>query len=390
MTEATRGDELIPGLFYKEFVEEAMRHVREDSFRASPFFARYGPALLNLLSTPRIDHASQGAPSRPTFRLVHWNIEKGKALSGLIHHLTTDPYLREADVWCLNEVDIGTARAGSNADIARELARALGCGAVYLPSYIECTKGYGSDLLIEGENRRGLHGLAVLSRWPIEEARMAPLPACFDYFSFTEKRFGFRQGLYVRLKWNDRPLIVATTHLEVRRTPRCRARQFAAFLLGLDEARTAWGREAPVVLSGDWNTNSFRRGGLGQSLVEFLRIVSTPAHRLDRELARPYRREPLFGLLAHAGYELDPFNEADATVAQSLGSVEDLDLLPRPVAELVSRTFRLPQRLLRMRLDWIAVRGLTAVAPPRTLKGLTHRGVCVSDHDPIGVDLGLR
>ena len=89
--------------------------------------------------------------------------------------------------------------------IPAELAAALGCHSVFLPSFIECTKGVGEDLLTPGENERGLHGLAVLTRLPVLDARMQALPSCFDYFDFHEKRFGFRQGLYVLLEWRGSP-----------------------------------------------------------------------------------------------------------------------------------------------------------------------------------------
>jgi len=395
--DGTVPDRLVPGVSYREYLQESLRHATEDSFRASEFFRLHGAALESLLREPWIHRhpgASGGAGADPVgqeapspLRLAHWNIEKGKALAGLKRFFACEPRLREADLICLNEVDCGTARAGNNSDVAWELAQALGRSAIYLPSFIECTKGWGEDLLVPGENRLGLHGLAMLTRLPVVEARAALLPPCFDYFAFSEKRFGFRQGLYARLDWQGRPLIAATTHLEVRRTPRCRARQFAAFLDGLRRARRDWGSAAAVVVTGDWNTNSFRRGALRHAAAEFVRIVGTAPAALEAELVRPLAREPLFALLREAGLELEPFNDRAPTAAQDLGASEDLASLPRPVAALVSRLFGLSGRVLRMRLDWIAASGLRPRSAPWTLDGMTDGGLRLSDHAVIGVEL---
>jgi endonuclease/exonuclease/phosphatase family metal-dependent hydrolase len=368
-------------------VTECHRHPTESSFRASSLYARHGAALEALLSTPRIMVEADPAevPIAP-LGLAHWNIEKGKALAGLKEFLLRERRLRRAAVLTLNEVDVGTARCG-NTDVALELARTLRCHAVFLPSYVECTKGFGDDLRAPGENVLGLHGLAILSRLPILDVKVALLPACFDYFSFTEKRFGYRQGLYVRLDWGGRSLVVGTTHLEVRNTPQCRALQFRGFLQGLRLARGAWGSEHPVAVTGDWNTNSFRRGSFARAAREFCRIVGTTPGRLEHALVRPYRQEPLFEQLAAGGLEVEPFNDLSPTASQLLGEAEDLGALPPAVAAAVMRAFRLSGRTLRMRLDWIAGRGLRPATAPWTLGGMSFEGRRLSDHAVIGVEV---
>ena len=173
-------------------------------------------------------------------------------------------------------------------------------------------------------------------------------------------------------------LIVGTTHLEVRHTPRCRAVQFHGFLDGLEQARRAWNLDAPVILTGDWNTNSFARGGLLPSARGFLRIVGTEPARLERQLARPIPHEPLFRELAQAGYAIEPFNDFLPTVSQDLGVVEDLSLLPRTLARWISHRFGLAGRVLRMRLDSIAAKGVESAGPPCTVSGLFAQGRPVS------------
>lgn len=416
---------LVPGVTYHELVDAALRCRTEASFRASAFFRAHGAALERLLLTPRVEPSAAGAdgegpaitgcapdvgsgalPGAAPLRVLAWNIEKGKELEGIIRRLREDPWMSRADLILLNEVDCGTARGGQ-ADQARHLAAALGMHHAWLPTYIECTKGTGTDLDAQGENTLGLHGLAILSRWPIAAARAFALPSCHDYFDFHEKRFGGRRGLYALIAAGGRRVVAATTHLEVRNTPTCRARQFSAFLRGFEEALDAWARDGllnggapeiavpgpsagiPVaaVLGGDWNTNTFRRGTLARSAAEFLRLVSTPAETLAVQLVEPFAREPLFALLAAAGFAVKPYNEAAPTVAQDLGSVEDLGAVPAFLARGIDRAFGLSGRVLRMRLDWIAVRGLQARGRPATMSALGPDGSPLSDHAAIGIDL---
>jgi endonuclease/exonuclease/phosphatase family metal-dependent hydrolase len=453
--------ELVPGVAYRELVEAVMPHRTEESFRNSAFFHAHGAELDRLLLTPRVeasgdigdgkgagivaaqvarvdgvdrvggvrgvdrcdradraDPDNAASPGAVSIRVLQWNIEKGRELEGIIRRLREDPWMCRADLLLLNEVDCGTARGG-NADQARRLATALEMHHAWLPTYIECTKGTGADLAAEGENTLGLHGLAILSRGPITAARAVTLPSCHDYFDFHEKRFGGRRGLYALITAGDRRFVAATTHLEVRRTPRCRARQFAAFLRGLDESLGTWARDGllgaeasrnsmseeseveagivppcipavppvGVILGGDWNTNTFRRGTLASSVVEFLRLVTTPSETLAAQLAAPFSREPLFALLTAEGFTVEPCNEAVPTVAQDLGSVEDLAALPASTARFVDRAFGLSGRVLRMRLDWIAVRGLQARGRPVTLPAAGPDGRALSDHAAIGIDL---
>lgn len=384
---------LIPGATYREFVEAAMGCRTEDEFRKSRFFAVHGVAIERLLSTPQIrtcTHGERRAPAqgRDRLRVVHWNIEKGKQLERIIRRLTEDPYLADADVYCLNEVDVGMARSG-NVDVASVLAEALHCDFVFVPSYLECTKGPDEEAFAPGENTRGLHGLAILSRHEIQRAEVVPLPHCFDYFAFFEKRFGRRQVLIAQISWGSTPLVVATTHLEVRNTPECRAMQLSPLPPALDAFRRAGSSRAPCVLTGDFNTNSFRRGSFANAAREFMRIVSMPAERLDAELAAPYEREPVFELLERAGFDYLSFTDGRPTASQVLGGAEDLKLLPGPARELVSRTCGLGKRVLRMRLDWIATAGLVSAGPPETHESTISGSEPASDHALLSAEVAL-
>lgn len=382
--------ELLPGVSYGEFLEAARACSTESGFRASRFHALHGAALEQLLLEPRIEQSGScdSPPPDGVLRIVQWNIEKGKSLPELKTAFRDDPCLQNAHIFCLNEVDKGTARSGGNADVAADIAGAVGCGLAYVPTYIECTKGVGDERSAPGENALGLHGLAVISRMPILKAAAVPLPSCFDYFGFDEKRYGGRRVLMVLVEWNSVPVLVGTTHLEVRNTPLCRARQMRAVLDAVADARQDWGARA-VILTGDWNTHTFGRGGFLHAAAGYLRIARTRPEELEEQLLRPFRREPLLGLAASAGLQVEPFNDGQPTARETLGRVEEWDSLPSLLRTLIRRTGSVAGRTLPLRLDWIAADGATAASPPWTRWILSGSGAPLSDHAAIGAGLHI-
>jgi endonuclease/exonuclease/phosphatase family metal-dependent hydrolase len=217
----------------------------------------------------------------------------------------------------------------------------------------------------------------------LANAGSADLPNCFDYFSLpNEKRYGHRKVVWATVVHPLQEFRLATAHLEVRNKPACRARQMIAALEAIPEG--------PCWFAGDWNTHTFRRGGMLHTLGEFLRVVTTPLDRFDRRLLAPWHREPLFAALERAGFRYREWNEPVATAQQRLAGVEELDLLPAGFARTVTRLFRLAGRSVRMRLDWIAARGpWRAVEPgPALWTGVEigPAGLAASDHAPIGIE----
>jgi endonuclease/exonuclease/phosphatase family metal-dependent hydrolase len=280
-----------------------------------------------LLETPFLSNEAhyQGAePIRPeiprlgpSLRMVMWNIERGLRLDGIkLAFSDGDAFLktadsqrvsaeviaqvrgemdvlRTADVLVLQEVDWGMKRTEYR-EVVRELAELLNMNWAYAVEFLEVDpidlgiemfegtpredrEQFRKDIEVDKERYRGLHGTAVLSRYPIREARVIPLLAQgYDWYHgeksgvsrleaakratggkvflekvFREIRRGGRTHLFVTLDVPDLPgrrLTVSAPHLEARTKPSRRREQMREVLSHLSEI------EHPVILAGDLNT----------------------------------------------------------------------------------------------------------------------------------------
>jgi endonuclease/exonuclease/phosphatase family metal-dependent hydrolase len=290
-------------------------------------------------------------------RVISWNIEQGKRWKQLLECFDRNEF-RTADIICLNEADEGMARSG-NRRVAAELAGYLGLHDVFGPAWREWTRGIGEERPASGENAAGL----------VLESRNIALPVCHDPSNDDEKREGGRCAIVARLDCGEgQSLLVANTHLEVLTTTECRREQMAFLLRQLDTD--------PVVLAGDWNTNTFDRGNAWRTVRSALRLIRP---NLGDDLLNPVPYEPLFEELRRAGFVWEGFNDSLPTCVADLRSLEDRRYLPAAVRNYVLR--RVQQ--LPLRLDWIAGRGIRAIRPGRTLVDLP----LASDHLPIMCDV---
>jgi endonuclease/exonuclease/phosphatase family metal-dependent hydrolase len=363
----------------RDFRDGLRAYDRLAELYTSRFYAECGAAIETLLETPLDGSFAPLVEGRlpATLRVAQWNVEKGLRFEALAHQLTTHPILSNADVVMLNEVDLGMARSG-NRHVARDLAERLRMNWVFAPAHLELTKGVGADLEAPGENEVGLQGNAILSRFPLADARVVGLPVCFEPYHFHEKRYGRRVAIVARIDTVSGPLTLAGTHLEVRNTPACRARQVRTLLGSIPEGA--------ALVAGDFNASTFPRGNILRTLQGTLRLVGDP-DRLRASLRNPPAREPLFAQLRRAGFEIDGWNTDEITIVEQIGNLEDAKHLPGPLRRaILARLDRLGRRL-EFRLDWFAGRG---VAPrnPCTLQALTGiDGKPCSDHDPIVVEV---
>ncbi len=285
--------------------------------------ARYN-ALLN---TPFLHSGTATVdtqPHRPSvsglgtvLRVGLWNIERGLNFDQ-IRSVLNDPaefrrmiatqklgrkeiiesqlaILQGVDVLILNEADWGMKRTEYR-NVTQELAAALRMNYAYGVEFVEVDPVFDlgteqvhltdaqedqrlqQDLQVNRNLYRGLHGTAILSRYPIDSARILRLPVCYDWYGkeynaiskleqgrrwsahklFRERverelRQGGRMALIADISVPDlstgRATIVAT-HLENKCPPECRRRQMQALLADLKTDSN------PLVIAGDLNTTS--------------------------------------------------------------------------------------------------------------------------------------
>src|SRR2546429_387190 len=192
----------------------------------------------------------------------------------------------------LNEVDYGVTRTDYR-DVTRDLAKALNMNYAYGVEFLELDplnlglekveledKEAQADIQksFDADKSRylGMHGTAVLSRYPIPKASLRPLSVCYDWYASENKeiskleagrrkaanvafmeriareiRRGGRTVLFVELAVPESPtgaVTVVAPHLENKCKPGCRAKQAMQIL---DWIRTD---HNPVILGGDLNT----------------------------------------------------------------------------------------------------------------------------------------
>lgn len=328
-------------------------------------------------------------------RLVHWNIERGKHLEAIIELFNSDPILQFADIISLNEVDLGMNRT-QNQNIAFELGQRLGMHTVYIPEYLELTKGIGEELTLAGENKEALHGNAILSRYPILAVHSVRLPSCFDTYQFSEKRFGERVALIVEIEVNKQVIYLVNTHLEVRNTPKCRAKQFQSILQTLEKLPAR-----PIIIAGDLNVGTFKRGSIYYSFLGFLRLVFNSPEKLAYELRHPEKYEPLFDYAKKHGFEFESYNDDLVTCATSITGVDEAKEMPSFLQSRIDRRLAPYKNRLEFRLDYIFARGIKALRAnqitskqtssinPTTITNLLTNGKEISDHTPIVCDFRI-
>jgi endonuclease/exonuclease/phosphatase family metal-dependent hydrolase len=336
----------------------------------------------------RVEHTAAPGPTpepAPFYRVAAWNVCRGSAYEGLLRQLRYDPVLSRADVLLLTELDKGMARSG-NRDVALELGRELGLHVAFVPCYLNLTKGNGAERAAAGENALGLHGNAILSRYPLSGLRVHSLVNGRDKLTSPERRIGRQRGLTAEVALPGLPLAVTCLHLDAHASRAHRCRQMQQVLLETS------GTGVPHLIGGDWNTTTFDCQSGAAAVLDF---ASRLPQGLDRSLAddqlHPERRleRPLFEALGEAGFELGSCNVSGApTWHFDLGDGDGAlrDWLPRWAPRVVEWALRRSGGRCTFKIDWLAARGLTC-SGPQVLAGLRHAGSRVSDHDPIVVDL---
>jgi endonuclease/exonuclease/phosphatase family metal-dependent hydrolase len=168
-----------------------------------------------------------------TLRVVTFNVKFGVKVNEAIAVLRDTPALREPDVLALQEMDAeGTER----------IARALELNSVFFPAAVHPKTGRD-------------FGNALLSPWPLEDARKLILPGASRFTGLK------RTATVVTVRVGDLSVRAYSVHLETPIHLSGKGRRAQALAV-VDDAR-AWPH--PVVVAGDFNTRGlnevFEDGG---------------------------------------------------------------------------------------------------------------------------------
>ena len=310
--------------------------------------------LNTLLTTPFINNEAYFAGTKPlrpdlkglgpSLRLVEWNIERGIEFDE-IKLLLTDKQgflakvhseaannssgakvddqvlnaqmdvLQSADVLVLNEVDWGMKRSDYRA-VVKDLAKALKMNWAYGVEFVEVDPkvlGTQSFATVENETERkeldelfstdktrllGLHGTAILSRYPLRDVKLVPFKyQAYDWYN-GEKKYGaveagkrkgasllFGEAIVREVRRGGRTNLIATidvpglqgqqvtivaAHLENRTTPKGRVKEADELL---DMLRPI---SNPVIIAGDMNTTG-QDGSVMSIKSSVLKKVNDPA-----------------------------------------------------------------------------------------------------------------
>lgn len=233
--EETRGFVLLPPRTRLPAGAEA--HLRPSTLRTAALH-HLGRAPLEALVV---------AERHPQFRLITYNTHGCSGTDGRVSPRRIARVLagHAPDIVALQELDLGRRRSRAE-DQAAMIARELGLHVVFCPTVTHGTEHYGH---------------AMLSRWPIEVARRAFLPA--DRHSWWKEP---RAALWARVHIGPRVVNVITTHLGLGRHERWLQMQA---LLG-PEWIGAIPSDEPIVICGDFNLVPGSRpyGLLAQRLVD--------------------------------------------------------------------------------------------------------------------------
>jgi len=297
-------------------------------YDTDPPSADLSTKLGKLLTTPFVNNStgtrgptvikasmSQGG----TLRVATWNIERGLEFDAVKAALTNDQRffrrlpatmrgsrfnlaeileqvkaLSNADIVILNEADWGVKRTNYR-NVAKELATAMQMNYVFGVEFVEVDPLTLGTETLEGETSAdkaqmiehlavdktrtlGLHGTAILSRFPLRNTRMIRfVNQGYDWYHeekdgiskleegkrkgaklvFGEKimrevRRGGRMMLLADIADNSIPggmVTVVATHLEGKSKPSERAKQLEEVLAEIKNIRN------PVILAGDMNTS---------------------------------------------------------------------------------------------------------------------------------------
>jgi len=195
-----------------------------------------------------------------SLKLLDWNIERGLQMAGIGAAIESE----KPDICILQEVDLNARRTGHR-NVAEELARKFQLNYVFGVEFQELSQG--------SRDAPAYHGQALLSALPIRSSYILRFVNQSDFWQprwylpnwqTLQRRLGGRMALVVEIEAGGATLVVYNAHLESRGDESLRLSQLEEILA--DAKRH--GPEIPLILAGDFNTNSH-----DSSVIKRLRLA---------------------------------------------------------------------------------------------------------------------
>jgi endonuclease/exonuclease/phosphatase family metal-dependent hydrolase len=345
-------------------------------------------------------------PERRFLRAVTWNIERGNRLPAILSFLGDKPEILDCDIVLLNEVDIGMARSG-NRNVAKEIANLFGFEYVFGNSYLCLGHGDARDGSSDEDNEVGMHGNAILSRFPIRRAETFSVAITRDKFESSERRLGHKKALWAEIDAPLGKMAAVSVHLDPIGSSEQRAAQMR------DVMRTIEARELGprVLLGGDLNTSTYDMASIPRLLKNVgLKLIRGGFPHAIYHYMHPYElyERSIFEELRAGGFLIEPFNAMDkGTLRYEVGTFDSeskvRDHLPEIAVKVLRYKLRPWNGVAPLKVDWFAGRGLRALKAgeeeepsgrkslaPTVFERARWDDVQISDHDPVLVDVAFE
>jgi endonuclease/exonuclease/phosphatase family metal-dependent hydrolase len=369
------------------------------ALKASPLYAKLQPEIERVLTSVVQENLAPAASftpiHSPVIRATAWNIERGLRLESIIRVLREHPVLGASDVLLLTELDYGMART-ENRFVAREIAERLGMNYVFAPCYINLNKGSGLEVHTAGENLQALHGNALFSRYPLQNAHLLALPNGKDKMKGGEKRLGSQTAAIADVAHPSGTIRMVSLHMDAHSTQRHRHLQMRLVLDHLESLRP----QLPVLIGGDWNTSTYNSRRAAYSIAGFFRrVMMGVGHVLENHYLHPERwfERALFRELEKRGYDYRHLNEMGVGTLHY--DVKDLavntnmaDWIPGWCFWFVNRALEPYNGRASLKLDWFAGKNIVPDTSnrPRVIGDLRDAAGQLSDHDAIVLDFKVK
>jgi hypothetical protein len=258
----------------------------------------------------------------------------------------------------------------------------------FSPCYINLAKGSGVEYDAAGENESGLHGNAILSRYPLSNVRSVFLKNGKDKMKGREKRLGQQTAVVAEVEFPDRAVTAVAVHLDANSSQQHRADQMADVLAAIAD-------RSPALIGGDWNTTTFNSSSATMAILGFwLRVFMGPNNVITNHYLHPYNKfeAKLFQLLEDAGFDYQSANSlGERTTSYDVDDAKThknlREWVPAWCFAFIRWALRHHDGKCPLKIDWFATRDAECENPEVVHDVREGRAIPLSDHDAIALDL---